>query len=173
MMELSEKLFEELFYKYYDRVYAGLLSKNCSPTVAEELTQLTFIKIWEYRASFAFEISPEAQIFKKARHVFIDWLRKEAHQRKLIEEMRHISLKIQQPQLELTDTLKNALEQLPPQQKEVFRLSYIEGFSHKEIAESLGISIRTVDRHIYKSLINLRKTLAFLVIMELISHFLP
>lgn len=169
MVELDEKQFEELFYKYFDRVYAGLLAKNCSPDVARELTQITFVKIWEYRSSFSFSVPAEAQIFKKSRQIFIDWLRKEAHQRKLMEEMHQVSQNLHPAPLELTDTLQKAVSQLPEKQMQVFRMAYIEGFSRKEIAGRLGIAMKTVDRHIYKALKQLRKTLAFLTIMAIIS----
>ncbi len=170
MIELNERQFEEFFYAFYDRVYAGLLAKSCPPDVAQELTQLTFIKVWEYRSSFSFDIPPEAQIFKKARQVFIDWLRKEAHQRKIMEEMQHLSQSQPPTKLELTDTIQKAVNQLPLKQKTVFWLSYAEGYSRTEIAEQLGISIKTVDRHIHEALKQLRKTIAYIVMMVFISQ---
>lgn len=171
MKELTEKHFEELFYKYFDRVYAGLIAKKCSPDIAEELTQITFIKIWEYRSTFSFDIKEEVQIFRKARHVFIDWLRKEAHQRKLMQEIHSAAIDHHRQNLELTDTLKKAIQKLPPMQNRVFRLSYIEGYSHKEIAGKLHISVRTVERHIYKSLSLLRKNLAYISVAAfVITH---
>lgn len=169
MTPLNEAYFEELFYKYFDRVYAGLLAKKCTPDVAQELTQLTFIKIWKYRSSFSLEVNEEAQIFRKARQVFIDWLRKEAHQRKLMEELKVANNNIVHSRLELTDTLDKAINLLPPMQKKVFTLSYIEGYSHKEIAERLRISVRTVENHIYKSLNFLRKNLAFISVIAVLS----
>lgn len=172
MNELDERQFEELFYTYYDRVYAGLLAKQCAPHIAQELTQLTFVKVWEYRSSFSFSIPPDAQIFKKARQVFIDWLRKEAHQRKIMEELQHLSPTFQPSKLELTDTLQKAVNQLPAMQKKVFWLAYAEGYPRSEIAAQLGISIKTVDRHLHKSLKQLRKTIAFITILAFIAHSL-
>jgi RNA polymerase sigma-70 factor (ECF subfamily) len=168
-MVLDEKLFEELFYKYYDRVYSGLIAKKCPPEVAQDLTQITFIKIWQYRSSFSFEIKPEIQIFRKARQVFIDWLRKEAHQRKLIDEMNKVSQSLKYSNIEITDTLKTAINQLPEKRKVVFSMAYIDGYSNKEIAEKLGISIKTVNAHIVQALKLLWKLLAFLIVMQIIS----
>ena len=45
-----------------------------------------------------------------------------------------------------------ALNQLPPRRKQVFEMSRIEGLSHKEIAEALGVSVHTVQEHISLSL---------------------
>ncbi len=53
--------------------------------------------------------------------------------------------------------LKNAIELLPEKGKKCFKLSYIHGMKAKEIADIMGISPRTVETHIYKSLQILRK----------------
>lgn len=60
---------------------------------------------------------------------------------------------------DLRETLDRSVEALPERSREVFRLSYIEGLTHAEIAEKLGISERTVDWHIYTSLQSLRSSL--------------
>ena len=66
---------------------------------------------------------------------------------------------------DLKDSLQNAINGLSPVRKEVFNMAYIEGYSHKEIAEKLNVSIRTVETHIYKSVQQLRKILALIYIM--------
>ena len=66
---------------------------------------------------------------------------------------------------DLKDSLNQAIDQLSPMRKEVFNLAYIEGYSHKEIAEKLNVSVRTVETHVYKSVQQLRKILALIFIM--------
>ena len=61
---------------------------------------------------------------------------------------------------DLRQSLDKSIEALPDRSREVFRLSYIEGLSHAEIAEKLGISVRTVDGHIYSALQSLRSSLS-------------
>lgn len=103
--------------------------------------------------------------------MFIDWLRKEAHQRKLIKEIEKFdAVEVRPGKFELTDSLKKAIDQLPAVRKKVFLLSYIDGYFHKEIAEQLNISTRTVESHIFKAVQQLRKILAFFVIASLIVH---
>lgn len=169
MNVFDEIYFKRLFYDYYDKVYSGFLKKTANEAVSQDLAQITFIKLWEYRSAFNFDMPEELQINRKAKLVFIDWLRKEAYQRKLIKEMENYSAAITKPEkFELTDRLQFAINELSAARKKVFTMAYIEGYSHKEIASILGISVRTVDNHILKSLAQLRKILAYQAVLGII-----
>lgn len=165
----DEKYFRNIFDTYFDEIYSGFLYKTHNEETAQDLTQLTFIKFWEYRYSYSFELSPKIQLYRKAKLIFIDWLRKEAHQRKLMEEIKNITTgSYQNTKFELTDSLSKAIEKLPPTRQKVFMMAYVEGFSHKEIARMLNISVKTVDAHILKALHQLRKELAYLTVCTFI-----
>ena len=60
---------------------------------------------------------------------------------------------------DLRDALDKAIAALPAKMQECFRLSYLDGYSHAEIASRLGIAERTVDAHIYAALTKLRASL--------------
>lgn len=67
--------------------------------------------------------------------------------------------------------IEKAMDALPDRCREIFRCCYVEGKSHKEVAEKLGISLSTVDNQIYKALKILRSSLAestFLLLLLLI-----
>jgi len=57
---------------------------------------------------------------------------------------------------ELKKHLQEAINQLPPKGRTIFRLSREEGLTYSEIAEQLGISVKTVESHMRRSLTNLR-----------------
>ena len=61
---------------------------------------------------------------------------------------------------DLRASLDAAIESLPPKCREVFRLSYLEDLSNREISERLGISQSTVENHIYSALKQLRQKLS-------------
>ncbi len=61
---------------------------------------------------------------------------------------------------ELRDTLTEAIGSLPPKSREVFIMSYLDDMSNKEISAKLGISLSTVENHIYKALKLLRSSLS-------------
>ena len=61
--------------------------------------------------------------------------------------------------LEMRRQINDAISELPAKCREVFILSYQHDRKNKEIAEQLGISIRTVEVHLYKALKSLRQKL--------------
>ncbi len=61
--------------------------------------------------------------------------------------------------MDLRNKINDAVMALPPKCREVFRLSYIEHKSTKEIAEALGVSTSTVSNHIHNALMTLRESL--------------
>lgn len=61
---------------------------------------------------------------------------------------------------DLRDLIGEALGKLSPRCREVFTLSYLENLTNKEISERLGISLSTVENHMYLALKQLRASLA-------------
>ena len=61
---------------------------------------------------------------------------------------------------DLRDLISDAVSKLSPRCREVFTMSYLDNFSNKEISERLGISLSTVENHMYIALKQLRATLA-------------
>jgi RNA polymerase sigma-70 factor (ECF subfamily) len=146
--QIDETGFKSIFYDYYDTLYSGFYKKTQSDIVSQDLVQLTFIRFWKYRESFNPEISIEVQLFRKGKQCYMDQ-----------------TIPMEELSIELKDSLIHAINKLPEVRQKVFHLAYIEGCSHKEIASQLGISVRTVDTHIYKALKQLRKILAFIFIL--------
>ena len=66
---------------------------------------------------------------------------------------------------ELRRELSEAINGLPDKCKMVFKLSYLHDMKNKEIAETMGISLRTVEAHMYKALKFLRERLGYLNFM--------
>lgn len=72
---------------------------------------------------------------------------------------------------DLRDRINAAVGSLPPKCRDVFRLSYIEHKSTKEIASELGVSTSTVSNHIHNALVLLRESLGVALLL-LIFHSL-
>lgn len=165
-LKFDEVDFREVFHKYYERIYAGFLKKTQSHEHAQDLTQQTFIKFWRYRDSLNADLTIEIQLFRKGKLVFIDWLRKESRERQMLDRLTvQDRIPVDDLSSDLKDSLNHAINQLSTVRKKVFKLAYIDGYSHKEIAEQLNLSVRTVETHIYKAVRQLRKILALIYIL--------
>jgi RNA polymerase sigma-70 factor (ECF subfamily) len=71
--------------------------------------------------------------------------------------------------LELQKKIDDSIEIMPPERKKIFQMSRYEGLKYKEIAEKLGISVKTVEAQMGKALKFLREELKeFMVILILI-----
>lgn len=155
------------FYDLWDeRVYFFFLKKTNDEKTAQDLTQQTFVKFWRYRLAITETYSLEVQLFQKAKLIFIDWLRKEASDRKrltaaaLFYDNQHLDAALPDSR---SDELEEALCKLPPMRRKVIELSHLQGYKYKEISEKLKISVKTVDNHIYQALKQLRKYLSVLL----------
>ncbi|MCH5599648.1 RNA polymerase sigma factor [Niabella ginsengisoli] len=134
-------------------------------TDAEDLTQQTFIRLWQYRGSLSDNHLMETMLFQNARMVFIDWLRKEATERKRRLAAENNCERICfNPQPDYTE-LQIALKSLPPARQNAIRLRHLEGYSYKEIATQMNISVKTVENHVRLALIQLRKLLIPIILL--------
>ncbi|RYY31194.1 MAG: sigma-70 family RNA polymerase sigma factor [Chitinophagaceae bacterium] len=161
LKEGDHQVFKTLYEHWNPRVYYYFLKKTNSEDFSKELTQLVFIKLWNYRASLSSDLSIDQQLFQKARLIFIDWLRTQATQRKhfvsdpgTVDEPAIDSVG---PGFEAGQNMEYSINRLPPKRRKVFELKHIHGYSYKEIAEHLGITVKTVDNHLLKAASQLKK----------------
>ncbi len=163
-----------VFTRWHKKVYAYFYNKTRNEEAAKDLTQATFLKLWEGREKLSKEYSIEVQLFNKARFIYIDWLRKSAHERRLFNN-DELSSEIPMDNsvymnFDLNQTLNTAINSLPEMRRKVFKLKHIEGYSYREIAEMLGISTKTVDNHLLQAGRQMKKLISslFLIILLLV-----
>ncbi|WP_162817911.1 sigma-70 family RNA polymerase sigma factor [Niabella yanshanensis] len=165
----NHRVFTDLYERFYQKVFGYFMQKARLEDVAQDLTQQTFIKLWQYRSSIDLDLSIDQQLFQKARQVHIDWLRKEAVYRKHIVEThteteREYRLNSSiEPVVGLKQSLTVAINSLPEKRKEAFELKHVYGLSYKEIAAIMDVSVKTVDNHLLKATSQLRKYFGLLI----------
>ncbi|MDT3403584.1 RNA polymerase sigma-70 factor [Mucilaginibacter terrae] len=170
--------FRMIYYQYHPKLYAYLLGKTSSSYIAEEVVQLTFIKLWNNRASVSSDFPLDVQLFRIARTTLIDELRKDVIRNNHISRIeQNITQEGYADQFDERETLKrvnNAIEQLPHMRKMVFKLSRINHLTNQEIAEMLSISPKTVENHISLAIKELRNsamiTISFLSVAQAILN---
>jgi len=180
--------FGELYKRHVDscRRFASL---NVGSSVAEDVVQDVFSRLWEKRLSILSVESLRPFLLRSIYNASLNVIRKGTYSKKFKNEY---SRKLELASTALYDpdkneiirrlfsedaiaTLEEAISLLPDRCQKVFRLSYIDGKSHKEIAELLGISVSTVENHVFKALKFLRgqlsKEMFFLVVAGSLSSF--
>ena len=129
--------------------------------LAHDLTQDVFVSLWGLRESLDPTKSLKAYLYQMARNRAIRHLRDERiHDRKhdqiKRESTNHLPYR-EWPDAHvdadnLTAKLKSWVDELPDRQREALLLSRYQGLSHREIAEIMAISPRTVNNHIMRAL---------------------
>lgn len=156
----DEKAFEILFWKYNKHIYHFIYSLLYDKSVAEDLTQNVFLKIWEKHETIDTGQNFDSYLFTIARNLVY----KEAEHRILSESLTEgLRLTDSDSTVEekieaefLREYINELIGELPPARREIFRLSRQESLSYKEIAERLSISEKTVETQINKALRFLR-----------------
>jgi RNA polymerase sigma-70 factor (family 1) len=161
-------VFNSVYTQYHAQIYSFINNKTQSTFIAQEVVQLTFIRLWQKRETLQENVALNVQLFGMAKQEMIDEVRREATRSKYNSQSEQVPftdslIKI----IESRDTLQHLekeLEALPPMRKMVFNLSRKNGLSHKEIAEMLCISPKTVENHIGKVLSQLKHYMYLLLI---------
>jgi RNA polymerase sigma-70 factor (ECF subfamily) len=170
-----EKAFLLVYRQFHEKLYFYFLQKTRSEDVSEELVQLTYIKLWQYRQNLNPELPISQQLFRIAKTTLIDVLRKKAANRLVpIDTLSNLDL-AEAP----TDTydeqqvtlVQESLYHLPPMQRKIvaFRL---EGLSNKEIAGQMAISKKTVENQVNRAIREIKKKakVSLVIFFTLIDH---
>lgn len=182
-LELSE--FQHLFRELYPRllVYArGFVGFDNAEDVVEDV----FVDLWRRRNEIDATMNLKGMLYRAVYTRSINMLRHKGVTQNYIAMVMALEKRQEQvavdynPQEELeNEDLRNMIEQavseLPEKCQHVFRLSYMHGMKNKDIASALGMSVRTVDAHIYKALKYLRERLRntyYSVLLMIFSSFL-
>lgn len=142
--------FRKLFELYGPRVKSYMMRQGADATTAEDLAQETLLTVWRKAQLYSDEKgSATTWIFTIARNLRIDRLRREVSWQPLPEDRDEEASDGPSPEEEVSererrDKVRAVLATLPPDQSEVVTLSYVEGLSHSEIAERLGLPLGTV-----------------------------
>lgn len=155
---LTESSYEELFRQWYAPLCKLVFRILQDKALTEDTVQEVFVKLWEKRAELKIEVSIKAYLYRAAINASYNHLEKHKRYGKLslddmtAEPSDTYTADTQLHAKELEKRIGKALESLPEACREVFILSRYESLSYKEIAETLGISVKTVENQMGKAL---------------------
>lgn len=154
-------------YIMYAPILLGFAGKFVAGFNAEDIVHDVFLKLWERQVFLLPEDEIRKILFVSVRNACIDYLRRLNLEREVLDS-KAIQLKLDEldfvesheqlyMQNDLFNMLMQKIDELPDRSKEIFKLSYIHGMKSTEIADQMGISVRTVENQLYRALVFLRK----------------
>lgn len=165
---------EQLFHYYYPRLYCFSKTFLKLEDGIDDILQEVFLKIYQNRKNIKNTDTFQSYIFTITRNLLLNELRSRLNEHKAKENLFRKSVakeylitdKIEF--LELQEKVNQIIETLPDKRREIYLLSRREGLSHKEIAEQLNISEKTVEYHIGQALTVLKQKMKELGLMAML-----
>jgi RNA polymerase sigma-70 factor (ECF subfamily) len=144
--------FESYYKENYKAFFLMAFKYLKDPGLSEEVVNDIFVKLWEDGEKINIESSLKSYIYRSIINRSLNLLNKQVRDRQNQKEwtaiqdeaveLRHME------ETELKARLYKAIDQLPDQCRKVFMMSRFEQLKQQEIADRLGISIKTVKNHI-------------------------
>lgn len=159
----DEFAFRKIFDTYRKPVYAYAIHLLKSESLADEIIQDVFLRVWLNKATVVQLGSFKAWLFTIARNRIFDILKIQAKETLLKQSLRtpapsyETENRISDKEYELL--LNDAISQLSPKQQLIYHLSRQNGLKHEEIALKLNISSNTVKTHLVHALRTIKKHL--------------
>jgi RNA polymerase sigma factor, sigma-70 family/RNA polymerase sigma-70 factor, Bacteroides expansion family 1 len=176
---ISREDFESLFNDHYSRLCAYAYNFLKEQEASEEIVQEAFFKLWIKRKDIVIESSMESYLYRAVRNASLNLIKhiniREKYKEYNQEEIEYDEQIDRDPAnaSELELKIRASIDLLPEQRKKIFILSRYEQLKYREIAEHLGISVKTVENQMGKALKFLREELAdyLPLIVLFFNHF--
>jgi RNA polymerase sigma-70 factor (ECF subfamily) len=153
----SEQAFRRLYDRYWHSVchFASLYLKRADEV--EEVAQEVFIRLWEARLTLREDSSLEDFLFIVTRNLIFTRRRRSLdrsfYNLTVINALSDGSDTSREAELnDLVERLEKLVDRMPAGRRQVFEMSRRKYMSYREIASELGISEKTVERHINEAL---------------------
>ena len=153
--------FDLLFDRYWERLYRAAFARIDDSSVAQDVVQELFIKLWERRHTIQIQLSLENYLLSAVRFGVISHFRsKNVNEVRIDDALQRVqlleaSINENEGYFELERTLEEALSKMPDMLQKVYHLRS-ENKAVKEIAGELGVAEQTVKNYISEVLRRLR-----------------
>lgn len=151
--------FSILYHRHAPKLLNFVTGLIKDPAAAEDIIQNVFIKLWSGKGQLDSSKSLTSWLFVCARNESLNVLKSRRHFSLRCEEFLQAATYNTEEAItlgDMRDSLSRAVSLMPDRRREVWRLSREQHLSSAEIAERLGLSVRTVEKHIELALRQIR-----------------
>lgn len=158
----DESAFVEVYHLYWKRLYNFGYKKLAKKEIVEGIIQEVFIDFWTKRKSLDIHSSLSSYLFTSVNYRIINQYKSQvvrenfAQKERKKGEQKDSSTDDKVLFDDLKSNLKKVINGLPAQRKQVYQLRHHQGMSNYEIAQTLQISVSTVEKHMIKALKDIR-----------------
>ena len=159
----NEAAFRQIFDRHYPLLLSDIYRLIPDEGTCKDLAQELFVELWNKREQLDIHTSLRAYLRRAAVNKALNYIKATRRvQLDDAEDLGHLpdlsesDVQKRQHQDTLEDALHTAIDALPEKCRLVFNLSRFEQLSHREIAEKLGISVKTIENQITKAMKMLR-----------------
>jgi RNA polymerase sigma-70 factor (family 1) len=161
------RAFNFIFSCYYPSLcfFANRLTAGLSISIYEDITQESFIRLWQKHDAFSCENSIKAFLYTITRNACLNfikhWQRQQKNKKAWAVDWNEADDCVlgRIMQTDVANKVQDAVKNLPPECGRIMWLGYIEGFRNKEIAKQLQLSVSTVKNQKSRGLNLLKKKL--------------
>ncbi|TSD63311.1 RNA polymerase sigma-70 factor [Inquilinus sp. KBS0705] len=165
-----------IYKKYWQPLYLSAYHVIKDKQICEDIIQELFIKLWNNRQAIEITVSLKAYLYAAIRYEVYRQIRSGSVRADIYDDLLE---RIHTPAVygtieykELIAQISSVINKLPEKCREVYKLSREEHLSHKQIAERMNISAKTVENHLTKALRQLRTSLSIHVVVLLMAYFI-
>ena len=167
--KIGAEEFQQIFLEYYPGLCLYAIKFVSDFDTSKDIVQEVFARFWEENDKLLNKDHIKPYLYKAVKNRALNYNKREKRKSGLDALLDQFNVDIEDVDSQdivsamsfenLQTDLENAISELPKQRQKIFRMSRFEELKHKEIAEQLNLSSKTVETQIYRSLIFLRKKL--------------
>jgi RNA polymerase sigma-70 factor (ECF subfamily) len=150
IMDKDPTVYNELYDKLYRKLFLFAKSLIDDTEEARDIVTESFIKLWAQQNNFANMVHLQVYFYTVIKNACIDHLRKNKLRNKIEHQLLRSgkisenAIERKYQEAELVQILYERINQLPDRMQQVFKLTYLDGYSRTEVAQMLNLSENTI-----------------------------
>ena len=164
----AESALRELFFEYAQGLIAFARRFFGDRETAEDVVQNVFLALWRNRETIKIDTDIKSYLFTATRNQALNILR-HAKTAQAAEEAIRLTIRGSEQPVDrveyeqVRDRIEKAVNSLPEQSRRIFLMSRLDGLTYSQIANVLGISVKTVETLMGRALKHIRSFIAVIL----------